>query len=165
MIYIEAPRRYRPATGDGPSIFLAGGITACPDWQHDACTLMSNEPVVVLNPRRAEYDSSTGDTLAQQVGWEHHHLHLADLTLFWFPRCDPCVTVQPITLLELGTAIAEAQLRGRQIAVGADAHYPRRPDLELQLRYALPDLILHETLHHTVTVALHSLNLPASPPV
>jgi len=165
MIYIEAPHPYRPAHSDEPSIFLAGGITACPDWQRDARMLLTGKPVVVLNPRRASYDPDREDTLAQQVAWEHHHhhLHLADLTLFWFPHRDPQVTVQAITLLELGTAIAEAQLRGRRITVGADAHYPRRADLELQLHHALPELTLHPTLRDTVASALRTLSATHDP--
>jgi hypothetical protein len=30
--YIEAPEEFE---GDGPSLFLAGGITACLDWQSE----------------------------------------------------------------------------------------------------------------------------------
>jgi len=30
MIYIESPQRY---VGKGKSVFLAGGITNCPNWQ------------------------------------------------------------------------------------------------------------------------------------
>lgn len=160
MIYIEAPARYRRSDGHGPSIFLAGGITGCPDWQAQARELLATTPVVVLNPRRAHRVRPDGDVLAQQVAWEYHDLHRADLTLFWFPACDPRVTVQPITLLELGTAIAEARLRGRRIVVGADAGYPRRPDLEQQLRHSLPDLTMHDTLRDAVTSALRALGGP-----
>jgi len=161
MIYVEAPTPYQPAPGDGPSLFLAGGITACPDWQSDARALLTDAPIVVLNPRRRHYNPAHGDTPDQQVAWEYHHLHLADLTLFWFPRCDPRLTVQPITLLELGTARAETHLQGRRITVGADPSYPRRHDLQLQLRHAAPTMNLHHTLHANVTDALYTLNLAA----
>lgn len=53
--------------------------------------------------------------------------------------------------------MAEAQLRQRRIVVGADAGYPRRADLEQQLRHPLPDLTMHHTLRDTVTSALHAL--------
>ena len=33
MRYVEAPEPYTPRPGDSPAIFLAGGITGCPDWQ------------------------------------------------------------------------------------------------------------------------------------
>ena len=161
MIYVEAPTPYRPAPGDGPSLFLAGGITGCPDWQADARTLLADAPIVVLNPRRHHYNPADGDTAEQQVAWEYHHLHLADLTLFWFPRCDPRTTVQPITLLELGTALAETRLQGRLITVGADPDFPRRHDLHLQLRHGAPALNLHDTLPATIAGALRALNITA----
>jgi hypothetical protein len=159
MIYIEAPEPYQPAPGDGPSIFLAGGITGCPDWQREARSLIADQPVVVLNPRRANYRPEHGDTLAQQIAWEHHHLQQADHTLFWFPHSDPTVTVQPITLLELGTALAETRLIGRRITIGADRRYPRRPDLELQVHHALPEHLLHPTLPATIAAALTATGL------
>jgi hypothetical protein len=108
---------------------------------------------VVLNPRRHHYDMTAPDIHAEQVAWEYRHLRLARAILFWFPACDPRVTVQPITLLELGTAIAEARLCGRTIAIGADNRYPRRIDLELQLAHALPQHPVHPTLRD-VTGAL-----------
>ncbi|MGQ0574187.1 MAG: nucleoside 2-deoxyribosyltransferase domain-containing protein [Pseudonocardia sp.] len=165
MRYIEAPQPYERRPDDGPALFLAGGITACPDWQRDACELLRGAPVVLLDPRRARYEfdpqAGTGAHV-EQVAWEYRCLQAADATLFWFPACDPCVTVQPITLLELGTAIAERRLCGRRVVVGADPGYPRRIDVELQLRQALPALTVHETLSGTVAAALHLL-LPRPP--
>lgn len=159
MRHIEAPHPYHRQPADGPAIFLAGGITGCPDWQREARALVHDEPVVLLNPRRERYDpTGTTYTVAEQVAWEYRHLQLADLTLFWFPACDARVTVAPIALLELGTAIAEARLNGRRITVGADPRYPRRIDLELQLAHALPMLTVYSSLPQTVAVALRALN-------
>ncbi|CAM5588581.1 hypothetical protein SAVIM338S_05170 [Streptomyces avidinii] len=52
MRYVEAPAEYRPAPGDAPSVFLAGGITHCPRWQPEAAAELAR--FVVLNPRRAD---------------------------------------------------------------------------------------------------------------
>jgi hypothetical protein len=154
---VEAPDPHLPRR-DERSIFLAGGITGCPDWQRTAGELMRDHEVVVLNPRRATYTPATADVLAEQIAWEYHHLQQVDYTLFWFPACDPRVTVQSITLLELGTAMADARLRGRAITVGADPNYPRRADLRLQLAHALPGLTLHDTLRGTVGAVLRALS-------
>jgi hypothetical protein len=159
MEYIEAPQPYERRPGDHPSIFLAGGITACEDWQLQVRTRLADAPVVLFNPRRSTFDLARPDNAAEQVAWEYRHLRLAQLTLFWFPACDPRVTVQPITLLELGTALAEVRLIGRKIAVGADPGYPRRLDLELQIGHAVPDLPLHDTLADTVAAGLRRLGL------
>ena len=153
MRYVEAPELYTSAPGDGPSIFLAGGITGCEDWQHAACALLQSTPFVVFNPRRAQYDPGRGDSCAQQVAWEQRHLDRADVTLFWFPAGDPLVTVQPIALLELGFAMAEARRADKLLVVGVDHRYPRRADVELQLGGRLAGTPVHRTVGDTVAAA------------
>lgn len=39
--YIEAPMEY---TGDAASLFLAGGITGCPDWHGQIAALIEDLP-------------------------------------------------------------------------------------------------------------------------
>ena len=51
--------------------------------------------------------------------------------------------VQPIALLELGFAMAEAGLTNKPLVVGVHDDYPRRVDVELQLRGRLPGAPLH----------------------
>ncbi len=41
--------------GDGPSLFLAGGITGCPDWQRQLRDKLADTPLTLLNPRRANF--------------------------------------------------------------------------------------------------------------
>jgi hypothetical protein len=79
--YIEAPNPYYPRPRHGPSIFLACGITGCPDWQRDARTSLAGTGLVVLNPRRSHYDPATGAD-EEQVSWEVRHLQLADIVMF-----------------------------------------------------------------------------------
>lgn len=150
MRYVEAPEDYVPSEGDGPSIFLAGGITGCEDWQTTARGLLFRQDVVLFNPRRADFDVTRGDSAQQQIDWEFRHLHRADLTMFWFPACDPKVTVQPIAMYELGAALGER----RRIVVGADAQYPRRLDVVLQLRHVRPELVVGYSLEETLAAAL-----------
>lgn len=154
MRYVEAPEPYRPLPDDGPSIFLAGGITGCEDWQHRACALLGSASVVVFNPRRARYDPARGDSHEQQVSWEQEHLRLADVTLFWFPASDPRVTVQPVALLELGFAMAEAGLSGRSLVMGVHHDYPRRVDVDLQWHGRFPGAPVYRDLDSTVRAAL-----------
>jgi hypothetical protein len=35
-----------------PAVFLAGGITGCPDWQAELVRMLADVPVALLNPRR-----------------------------------------------------------------------------------------------------------------
>lgn len=52
MEYFEAPGTIRTSL---PSVFLAGGITDCPDWQDEATRLFADMDVAVLNPRRENF--------------------------------------------------------------------------------------------------------------
>jgi hypothetical protein len=144
--YIEAPTWYEQAPTDPPAVFLAGGISGVVNWQPDAAAALSGCRCVVLNPRRAMFDPTDQDAVAEQIKWEYHHLRLPRvLTLFWFPASDPAVTVQPIALYELGGA-AERRSLDRRLMVGAHPDYPRRVDLEHQLRLACPAVYLHDDL-------------------
>ncbi|WP_327304404.1 nucleoside 2-deoxyribosyltransferase domain-containing protein [Streptomyces sp. NBC_01298] len=156
MRYVEAPAVHRPAPGDPPSVFLAGGITHCPRWQPEAARELAD--FVVLNPRRADFDVSDPSQTDVQIAWEYAHLLRADLTLFWFPACDASLTVQPITLYELGAAAATP---GRRLVVGADPGYPRRADVITQLSLSRPDLTVHSTLPETLTAARAELTAVA----
>ncbi|MDG4795218.1 nucleoside 2-deoxyribosyltransferase domain-containing protein [Micromonospora sp. WMMD1082] len=143
--YIESPTEY---TGDDTAIFLAGGISGCPDWQADAVTLLRDTPCTVLNPRRARYPMDDAAAAAQQVAWEHRHLHRASVILFWFPASP--TSDQPIALYELGVHAATARV---PVAVGADPAYRRHRDLILQMSVARPDITVHTTLADTVAAA------------
>jgi len=147
-MYFEAPEYYRPQPADPPAVFLAGGITGCSDWQAEAVKLLESdtEPLVILNPNREKFPS--GDHLAawEQVSWEQHHLHLADVTAFWFPASDPSVTVQPIAMFELGQALGE----NRPVVVGADPGYPREADVHMLCELARPGMPVYSYLEHVV---------------
>ena len=55
-------------------LFLAGGITNCPDWQIEAIRLLGNQDIVVANPRRNRLLASEGaETALLQIhhgGWQ-----------------------------------------------------------------------------------------------
>jgi hypothetical protein len=142
--YVQAPEPYE---GPGPVLFLAGGISGCPDWQSQAAAMLRDTPgLTVLDPRRASFDLADPDVAAEQITWEYTHLRRADVVLFWFA---PGGSVQPITLYELGVHVT----RGVPLAVGADPGYPRRLDVEVQLALARPGLTVHDTLAATVRAA------------
>jgi nucleoside 2-deoxyribosyltransferase len=143
--YLQAPQAY---DGPGPALFLAGGISHCPDWQTEAAELLRDVPgLTVLNPRRSAFDlADPAAAAAEQIAWEYAHLRRADVVLFWFA---PGGSVQPITLYELGVHVT----RGVPLAVGADPAYPRRLDVEVQLSLARPGLRVHSTVAATVAEA------------
>ncbi|WP_427917161.1 nucleoside 2-deoxyribosyltransferase domain-containing protein [Streptomyces sp. cg40] len=79
--YIEAPAHY---DGEAASLFLAGGITGCPDWQRRAVLQLDaiGSPAVVLNPRRAAFPVGQAQAAREQTVWEYEHLCIADVILF-----------------------------------------------------------------------------------
>jgi Nucleoside 2-deoxyribosyltransferase like len=148
--YVEAPEEY---AGDEPSIFLAGGITGCPDWQAEAVRMLADAPAVVLNPRRAQFDVGDDTATEEQIRWEFRHLRHATVTLFWFAEGP---SPQPIALYELG-GLAWGD---RCIVVGSHPDYPRRRDLEVQLGLVRPRLVVRSDLAETVAAAVATLDQP-----
>lgn len=140
MHYVEALENLK-LESKSSTLFLAGGITDCPDWQQEMVQLLHDTDLILLNPRRANFPMHDPTAASQQISWEHRHLRLADAISFWF-----CAEVlQPITLYELGAW----SMTDKPLFVGVHPDYPRRQDVEIQtqlarptveIAYALPDL-------------------------
>ena len=134
MKYIEAIREYK--TNKEQSIFLAGGITNCPDWQKKLVKLLEKTSLVVYNPRRKDFPIDDPNASFEQIKWEHKYLREADFISFWFSRG----SLNPIVLFELGRW--SHFLLGKVIFVGVDPEYIRRQDVEIQLKLEKPDIKL-----------------------
>lgn len=131
MRYIEAPRELEHTLGRN-SIFLAGGITNCPDWQQEMVRLLYDTNLILLNPRRANFPIHDPSAALAQITWEHQMLRRASSILFWFP----CETICPIVLYELGAW----SMTQRPILVGVHPKYQRRQDVEIQTGLARPEV-------------------------
>lgn len=114
---------------DKIDVFLAGGISKCPDWQSRALELLSTTDLHVANPRRFDHIDFTGAIAKEQITWEYNALAKSKVILFWFPKESLC----PIALYELGVQVG---LNEKPIMVGADLKYARRFDLQTQLELA-----------------------------
>jgi Nucleoside 2-deoxyribosyltransferase like len=146
MIYVEAPAEMEIR---GEALFLAGGISECPDWQSEAVRMLRYTPYTVLNPRRKAFLEESRVAKAEQVAWEYCGLRMANVIAFWFPPTG----VQPVALYELGAAVAA----GKPISVGAHPRYCRRLDIELQLEVAHVTDGVYDTLEDTVGSACRLL--------
>lgn len=134
--YIEAPHEWN---GDGYGLFLAGGITGCPDWQtHAADLLLADTDLVVLNPRRANFPIGDPGAADGQIKWEYRHLRMAAARLFWFPAESLC----PIVLFELGAWTRTPE----PLFVATDPDYQRRQDVVIQTGLARPDVVVLDNL-------------------
>lgn len=119
-------------------VFLAGGITGCPDWQPEVIKALEDQDILVMNPRREGFDASNKDMEKQQIDWEYRHINYATCMLFWFPEETLC----PITLFELGKTVNTR----RHIVIGTHPGYKRRTDLLEQLFHHDPGIPIRDNL-------------------
>lgn len=124
-------------------LFLAGGITNCPDWQSELIARFQGFPGVVANPRRATKIDMDGEMGRTQIAWEYDALHRSAKHIFWFPEESIC----PIALYELG---AHAPV-GKRLFVGTAPQYPRRFDVVEQMRLVRPDVVVHDNIDDMLT--------------
>jgi hypothetical protein len=137
MKYIQCPTEANPQPLE-KSLFLAGGISNCPDWQSELTTMLENTDWLVINPRRADFDMTNPNMTEEQILWEHRHLRMASAIAFWFPPETLC----PITLYELGTW----SMSSKPLFIGVDPKYQRRLDVMIQTRLVRPEIPILESL-------------------
>jgi hypothetical protein len=118
--------------GPMPSVFLAGSIEmgSAEDWQARFERSLSDLDVLILNPRRDEWDASweqsiTNPLFREQVEWELAGLEQADVVAMYFAPA----TKAPVTLLELGLCA-----RDDRLLVCCPAGYWRRGNVEIVCR-------------------------------
>ncbi len=131
MKYLEALEDFNPVSGC-ESVFLAGGITGCPDWQQEIRQLLGSTDLLLLNPRHTDFDISNPNIAEQQISWEYNHLRYADIILFWFCK----EMIQPIALYELGTW----SVMDKPLFIGVHFEYKRRQDIEIQIEFVRPEI-------------------------
>ncbi len=119
------------------SVFLAGSIEMglAGDWQAEVIAALSDLDLVILNPRRDDWDSSWRQSIhdprfREQVEWEIAAQERADLIAMYFAP----ETRAPITLLELGLFAAS----GKQVVCCPEGYW-RKGNIEVVCaRYRIP---------------------------
>jgi hypothetical protein len=135
MEYIEAPNEYQ---GDSFSVFLAGSISDCANWQSRLVKRLSDIDVTILNPRRQEFPAGNRTEERRQIEWERRYLARANLVVFWFTPPTLC----PIALFELG-ACCES---GIPLVVGSDPNYGLKFDVSVHVSLRRPDVKVLDNL-------------------
>lgn len=141
MKLIQAPEIYRQQPGE-ISLFLAGGITGFWDWYKEFTEGLSNTDLVLLNPKRADFDINDSSLAERQIRWEYNHLRVCSMVSFWFTAD----TLQPITLFELGSLLTS----NKKLFVGTDLKYARRFDVVTQLRLRNPNITVRYNIRDVV---------------
>ena len=106
MKVITAPEYYVPKKTE-ITVFLAGGITNCEDWQQEVIDYLQNLPenqtekLVIYNPRRSEWpDNGDVEEIRRQINWEADYIRHADIFSMYFVNTKK--SDQPICFYELG---------------------------------------------------------------
>ena len=74
-----------------PSVFLAGGISSCHDWQAEIIALLAHTDLTLINPRRARFDITDAGAAEVQIRWRYRYLREASAMLFWLPPETLCL--------------------------------------------------------------------------
>lgn len=114
MIEIKAPDDYSDVPKEYTKIFLAGTIDMgdSEDWQKQISEALEDiTDLVILNPRRDDWDSSWKQSIedkqfSEQVNWELSAQEDADLIAMYIAPDSE----SPITLLELGLFAKEGKI-------------------------------------------------------
>lgn len=134
MKYIEAPKIYieEGLLVPAKSLFLAGGISGCENWQSRMVLYLRDVSIILLNPRRKEFPIDDPEAAQAQIEWEYEYLRKASMILFWFPSETLC----PIVLYELGAW----SMTDKKLFVGVHPEYKRRQDVEIQTKLVRPEI-------------------------
>jgi hypothetical protein len=125
---IIAPNLYSKTERE-VSLFLAGDITNCPDWQDYLSILLRKiEDLVIYNPRRSNFPVCNPNASKEQIKWEYDHLKKADIISFWFSHGSD----NPIVLYELGKWCNSEDGRNKITVIGIDPNYSRKQDVIIQ---------------------------------
>jgi hypothetical protein len=156
-LIIEAPNEiYSIENNKNIKLFLAGGITNCPDWQSQMVTdLQDVHGLTIFNPRRKNFPINDPTAAEAQITWEYNHLRDADYISFWFSAG----SLNPITLYELGRWGNSSK---KVIFVGCDPDYARKQDVVIQTALSRPEIELVysiEDLSETIRGLMEYANL------
>jgi hypothetical protein len=147
MVYVEAPNTI---VSDKKSIFLAGGINGCSDWQKKLVDDLEDLDIVVFNPRRKNFPIDDPSAAEAQTTWEFKHFRIASMISFWFAP----ETLQPIVLYELGAH----SMMNKPLVVGVHPDYKRKQDVEIQTALVWPEIKIVYSLQDLTSQIFKTIN-------
>ena len=141
MNVITAVNEYKLKPGQ-VSVFLAGGITDCWDWQQEVIKELSKfsntENLVVFNPRRSDFSIDDPNAAQIQIEWEYKYLHEADIFSMYFTEGK---STQPICMYELGVHLTRLSdlnsLKPLSAIISVESGYCRAKDVLIQSKLAM----------------------------
>lgn len=150
----EAPRGVK-------SVFLAGTTSKVDetDWREDLSASLSDLPVTIYNPYRADWDSTWREDVKfapfrEQVEWELEKQDKADIVVIYFHPA----TQAPISLIEFGLC---ARTPGKAIVVCPEGFWKRANVQIVCAKYAVEMVNSVQGLREAIVKRLsgHGLSL------
>lgn len=144
MKVITAPTIYTPKENE-ISLFLAGGITNCSNWQNEIIQRIErlrpddlDNDLIIYNPRRENFPIHQSSAAEEQIRWEFNNLNQMDIFSMYFCAGE---SDQPICMYELGRYISQMQIRfptdwNHRIIISVEDGYKRINDVLIQTKLA-----------------------------
>lgn len=156
MKVITSPERWWPLSIK-PWVFLAGGITNCPNWQQIVIKELDNcTGGILFNPRRENFPIHDPNAAVEQIKWEYDALMMCDIFTMWFCNAP---SEQPICQYELGRYFCRYQLgRIKKVVIGVEPGYKRERDVLIQLRLADPNVHVFQDFEAYVSMIKETIS-------
>lgn len=147
-----------PAADGRLRVFLAGSIDngRASNWQAEVSAALANAGVVLLNPRRADWNpawqaDAEEPEFVRQVRWELQALEQADIVLMYFAPGSQ----SPVTLLEMGL-----HARSGKLLVAAPEGFWRKGNVDITAdHYGVPRFASLPALVEATRMRLNALAL------
>ena len=126
------------------SVFLAGGITNCKEWQKEVIEELKNTDISIFNPRQEHFDITDKNASYKQIKWEFERLEIMDIFSMYFCNDN---SDQPICMYELGRNIVRMQNRfpsdwQKRILISVESGYRREKDVLVQTELISKDIYI-----------------------
>ena len=126
------------------SLFLAGGITNCKEWQKAVMEELKFEDISIFNPRQEHFDITNRNASYKQILWEYERLEQMDIFSMYFCNDN---SDQPICMYELGRNIVRMQNRfpsdwQKRIVISVEDGYKRKQDVIIQTGLCAPTVFV-----------------------
>lgn len=153
MHVITAPEYYEPFD-KYISVFLAGGITNCKNWQKQTIDKLERDyggeyldSLVLFNPRQDNFPIHDRLAAYRQISWEFDMIEKCNIFSMYFSSGE---SDQPICMYELGRNILRMQTRfpadwQDRIIISVEDGYKRKQDVIIQTSLATSDKIFVNT--------------------
>ncbi|WP_420145256.1 nucleoside 2-deoxyribosyltransferase domain-containing protein [Sphingobium sp.] len=151
-----------PATHNRARLFLGGSIDMgrATDWQSDMIAALADQRVLLLNPRRPDWNpawkpEASDPNFRGQVEWELAALDSADIIILYFAPGSQ----SPVSLLEMGL-----HARSGKLVIFCPDGYWRKGNVDITAqRYGAKMVTSFEELHAEVRTRIADANRRLAP--